>query len=224
MCSHWFRHVKENAHIHREISTRYKETSHRRSYSFLITTGKQIAKIPNMKDVPFMVFSTSPLHRCKHPLTKCSSSSVTLWGAGCRGTSKDGLHWVKGLCIGVLCVAVCKPSDGLVSSGSVWLQKDIKHSQRAKQTQMSKQQFHIALSYWSSHGRLCLAVGLAWCHLSWVLWEQEGLGVPGRLETRLWVSWWQTLGRTATCRPGGIWLALNHSFYIWTEESMGTVL
>lgn len=72
--------------------------------------------------IPFMSFSTSVLQRCRQFLTKCSSSSVMLWGAGCGGQSMGCLHWVKGLYMGVrwqLDTLETRPSDGSVSSGSL---------------------------------------------------------------------------------------------------------
>lgn len=46
---------------------------------------------------PLISFSTSVLQRCRQVLTKCSSSSLMLWGAGCGEQSMGCLHWVKGL-------------------------------------------------------------------------------------------------------------------------------
>lgn len=83
------------------------------------------------EDAPFMLFSASVLQRCRQPLTKCSSSSLTLPGAGCWGQSAGGLHWVKGLWMGVLCVELCvqpEPSDEPASSASVWLTKVTVHT------------------------------------------------------------------------------------------------
>ncbi len=99
-------------------------------------------KLHSVKNLPFTVVSTSALQRCKQLLTKYSSSSVTLWGAGWSGISMGGLHWVKGLCMGVLCVAVCgqpEPSDEPASSGSVWLQQEMKHLDGDKHGRENKQ-------------------------------------------------------------------------------------
>lgn len=64
-----------------------------------------------------MSFSTSVLQRCRQVFSECSSSSLTLCGAGSGEQSTGGRHCVKGLCIGVRWQLDTRPSEESASSG-----------------------------------------------------------------------------------------------------------
>lgn len=90
-----------------------------RSYSDCLKNVRILSLLisEELSGLPLMSFSTSVLQRCRQVLSECSSSSLTLCGAGSGEQSTGGRHCVKGLCIGVRWQLDTRPSEESASSG-----------------------------------------------------------------------------------------------------------